>query len=65
MTLLYIVRDWDDSVSKESAVATITRGISEIWSRAAEEMEMPEALLADYIQLAFETLAHKVRLLRM
>ncbi|CAG7853328.1 SubName: Full=Uncharacterized protein {ECO:0000313/EMBL:CCA72996.1} [Serendipita indica DSM 11827] len=59
VTLLYVIRDWDESISNESAIAALNRGITEVWSRVADEMESPEAQLTDYVRLAFDTLAHR------
>jgi hypothetical protein len=62
VTLLYVVRDWDGSMSTDAAESHIMRTMLEVWERVTREMEMTYAQFADHFMLAVATLPHKVRI---
>ncbi|KAG8811334.1 Dynamin-like GTPase that mediates homotypic ER fusion [Serendipita sp. 399] len=62
VNVLYVIRDWDESMSLESACATITRAALAVWSDISAEMEVDTEATPfhEFFRLDFVTLPHKI-----
>lgn len=60
VTLVYVIRDWDGSMTSESAEVHVMRGLLEIWERVTREMGAAEAQFNDHVHVSVATLPHKV-----
>lgn len=58
--LLFVIRDHTGVTSKESLSATLTRDLLRIWDSLNKPAELAELAFADFFDLAFHTLSHKI-----
>lgn len=58
--LLFVIRDHTGVTSKESLSATLTRDLLRIWDSLNKPSELAGLAFADFFDLAFHTLSHKI-----
>ncbi|KAM9896336.1 hypothetical protein OXX69_010692, partial [Metschnikowia pulcherrima] len=58
--LLFVIRDHLGVTPKESLAATITQDLLKIWENLNKPSELANLAFADFFDLAFHTLSHKV-----